>query len=185
MRMTCKDCIHCDVCLLCKEINADKAVRMFDFDCPDFRGKADFVEVVRCKDCKRFLEYADGKKRIEGADGDCYARMMHSCDEQFWGVCFDDFCSFWRTERRCKAMNKCETCKCNKVCDHYRFGFENCDNYISEDCVEVVRCRDCKYRETRICAITGNEMLSCNYSGFAVKPTHYCSYGERLKYDKD
>lgn len=27
-------------------------------------------------------------------------------------------------------MNKCETCKCNKVCDHNYFGFENCDNYI-------------------------------------------------------
>ena len=27
-------------------------------------------------------------------------------------------------------MNKCDNCKCNKVCDHNHFGFENCDNYI-------------------------------------------------------
>ena len=27
-------------------------------------------------------------------------------------------------------MNKCETCRANKVCDHNRFGFETCGNYI-------------------------------------------------------
>lgn len=24
----------------------------------------------------------------------------------------------------------CDTCRCNKVCDHNKYGFENCDNYI-------------------------------------------------------
>ena len=24
----------------------------------------------------------------------------------------------------------CETCRCDKVCDHNRFGFENCNNYV-------------------------------------------------------
>lgn len=24
----------------------------------------------------------------------------------------------------------CDTCRCNKVCDHNKFGFENCGNYI-------------------------------------------------------
>lgn len=32
-------------------------------------------------------------------------------------------------------MKTCETCKANKVCDHNRFGFENCGNYISKDVV--------------------------------------------------
>lgn len=32
-------------------------------------------------------------------------------------------------------MAKCDTCKANKVCDHERFGFENCDNYIATDIV--------------------------------------------------
>ena len=27
---------------------------------------------------------------------------------------------------------KCENCRCNRVCDHNRFGFENCDCYIPE-----------------------------------------------------
>ena len=24
----------------------------------------------------------------------------------------------------------CDTCACNKVCDHDKYGFENCDNYV-------------------------------------------------------
>ena len=27
-------------------------------------------------------------------------------------------------------MNKCEICRCNKICDHNHFGFENCNNFI-------------------------------------------------------
>ena len=27
----------------------------------------------------------------------------------------------------------CSTCQCNKVCDHNKYGFENCGNYISGD----------------------------------------------------
>lgn len=27
----------------------------------------------------------------------------------------------------------CETCKANKVCDHDKYGFENCGNYIPTD----------------------------------------------------
>lgn len=30
-------------------------------------------------------------------------------------------------------MKTCETCKANKICDHNRFGFENCGNYIPVD----------------------------------------------------
>ena len=76
-------------------------------------------------------------------------------------------------------MNKCETCKCNKVCDHYHFGFENCDNYISVDCVEVVRCKDCRYYET----VKWNNEILCgcsNSSGLNEdKPDGYCCYGVR------
>ena len=43
------------------------------------------------------------------------------------------------------VVNKCETCKANKVCDHNNYGFENCCNYISADVVEVVRCKDCRH----------------------------------------
>ncbi len=27
-------------------------------------------------------------------------------------------------------MNNCETCRCNKVCDHNRVEFEDCKNYV-------------------------------------------------------
>ncbi len=30
-------------------------------------------------------------------------------------------------------MATCEDCKANNVCDHNKFGFENCGNYIPKD----------------------------------------------------
>ena len=75
-------------------------------------------------------------------------------------------------------MNKCETCKCNKVCDHYHFGFENCDNYISVDCVEVVRCRDCKYRILWDNGMGGQKNF-CELFYRGVVDDEYCSYGKR------
>ncbi len=27
-------------------------------------------------------------------------------------------------------LNKCSTCACNNICDHNKFGYENCNNYI-------------------------------------------------------
>ena len=30
-------------------------------------------------------------------------------------------------------MRTCETCKANKVCDHNKYGFENCGNYIPKE----------------------------------------------------
>lgn len=44
--MTCKDCIHCNLCV------SDE--RIFMGECEHFKNKADFVEVVRCKDCKEW-----------------------------------------------------------------------------------------------------------------------------------
>lgn len=32
-------------------------------------------------------------------------------------------------------MARCEECKANKICDHNRFGFENCGNFIPADVV--------------------------------------------------
>ena len=76
-------------------------------------------------------------------------------------------------------MNKCETCKCNKVCDHYHFGFENCGNYVPMDCVEVVHCKDCKYYSPD--AKHGLLHTPCARV-FALCICHedsFCSYGER------
>ena len=71
---------------------------------------ADVVEVVRCKDCTEWIEH----------DQECYC--WHGFKE-------NDFCS-----HGIRKHNKtCDTCRCNKVCDHNNFGFEDCGNYIPEE----------------------------------------------------
>lgn len=30
-------------------------------------------------------------------------------------------------------MNTCNTCRCNKICNHDLYGFENCNNYIPRE----------------------------------------------------
>jgi hypothetical protein len=56
---------------------------------------ADVAKVVRCKDCKHFMEYSDEYHgKVESADGDCYLRFINSVDKQFQAVCCNDFCSY-------------------------------------------------------------------------------------------
>ena len=43
---TCKDCVHIDVCFA-KQLGTGECAEI----CRDYKNKADFVEVVRCKDC--------------------------------------------------------------------------------------------------------------------------------------
>ena len=50
----CKDCVHYDACKDAYDGNWD------DFDecdlyCEHFKNKADFVEVVRCKECRFYV----------------------------------------------------------------------------------------------------------------------------------
>ena len=72
-------------------------------------------------------------------------------------------------------MATCNTCKANKVCDHNKYGFENCNNYIPEDVVEVVRCKDCIY-----CDLDGRcEAPENGLIREYVNPDDFCSYGER------
>ena len=55
--MTCKDCIHEDVC---KDRLAKQGYTMYSDknliveECGYFKNKADFAEVVRCKDCVHY-----------------------------------------------------------------------------------------------------------------------------------
>ena len=57
--MTCKDCVHYNMCYLIEHYGADED----EFcDCDDFINKADVVPVVRCKDCRWLLtDDWDGK----------------------------------------------------------------------------------------------------------------------------
>ena len=46
--MTCKDCLLCHMCFAVREVGEKDR---YAENCPNFKNKADFVEVVRCKDC--------------------------------------------------------------------------------------------------------------------------------------
>lgn len=52
--MTCNDCIHEDLCMdkFKKQYPSYANKNITVDDCEHFKNKADFVEVVRCKDCK-------------------------------------------------------------------------------------------------------------------------------------
>lgn len=63
--------------------------------CMEQTPTIDAVPVVRCKDCECFMEYTkEHAQSVEGADGDCYIRVMNSDDRQFCGVRYIDFCSY-------------------------------------------------------------------------------------------
>ena len=55
----------------------------------------DAVEVVRCKECKYFLQYSEKyKQEVECADGDCFIKCLHSEEVQYCSCKNDDYCSF-------------------------------------------------------------------------------------------
>lgn len=73
--MSCYDCIHCD---RCSDFESGFSAHCADVSkCKHFRNKADFVEVVRCKDC---CEYS-GK----------YCLLTDDTEDR---RCPDDFCSY-------------------------------------------------------------------------------------------
>ena len=53
------------------------------------------VPVVRCGECKYFMEYRSGFiPDVEKANGDCFIRLMNSGDKQFLAVKYSDYCSY-------------------------------------------------------------------------------------------
>ena len=89
----CYECIHY---YACSDVGDDGFCYLkLDRTCKHFKHKADYVEVVRCEKCKYFREYSDAHKRaVERADGDCFLKLTHSCDEQFIACRYNDFCSY-------------------------------------------------------------------------------------------
>ena len=82
--MTCKDCVSERPCAFkLKEMYRDKAEK-----CPYFKNKADFVEVVHCRDCKHRYSYEvfdrDRKENFE-------CRGCHILHEDFGD---NSFCSY-------------------------------------------------------------------------------------------
>lgn len=95
--MTCRDCIHERVC----EKLCPRGLLPYQSDeypaelfCKHFKDKADVVEVVRCKDCKRCeLRYpakAIGEEAIEG----------YYCRPNQRYVKSTDFCSYGTSKER-------------------------------------------------------------------------------------
>lgn len=69
------------------------------------------------------------------------------------------------------ADKTCNTCKANKICDHNKFGFENCGNYIPLDVTEVRR-GEWKYEgEYKACSHCGT-FVEWNTLGMAY--WNYC-----------
>lgn len=99
MMATCKDCAHYEVCNWDKDKYDKSIITSFpncnEKNCGLFQNKSDFVNVVRCKNCKYFGEYTEQHKvTVERADGDCFIYALYSEDRQFWSVQYDDYCSY-------------------------------------------------------------------------------------------
>ena len=84
--MTCKDCLHYNTCTIMEHSSYDPAYYQ-EFGCDDFKNKVDFVEVVRCRDCKRCYEKRTKRNK----------QLMRFCmrmDGREYQVNANDFCSY-------------------------------------------------------------------------------------------
>ena len=82
---------------------AGKAARWYDAKHTVLRmigeaPAASAVEVVRCKDCKHFMEFTEDYRQTANRDGDCRLRKFAQCDEEFAMCLYNDYCS--HAERR-------------------------------------------------------------------------------------
>lgn len=120
---------------------------------------------------RRKVLYNVEHSNLNATDKECIKAVFEKFD--------DAKCRAWLKINADSVMNTCDTCKCNKVCDHDKFGFENCGNYISEDAVEVVRCKDCKYAVLT----TGEDFVvgceNCGYDILERDKNDFCSQGKR------
>ena len=91
--MTCKDCVHEKVCVIIAFPEAFENTKWEKEPCDHFQNKADFVEVVRCKDCKHWEKY----ENTAGA-GKCKKREFsfeYSNEHTFNPITMPDFyCSY-------------------------------------------------------------------------------------------
>lgn len=79
---TCKNCIHSSVCTPYNTPN-DEYPNIGN--CPHFRNRADYVEVVRCKECENCRVGKNSRYCTEHSDG--FGNHIVYVDE-------DDYCSY-------------------------------------------------------------------------------------------
>lgn len=100
---TCKDCLHERVCnaLIKSGLPYDELLPAEAF-CMTFRNKADYVEVVFCKDCK-FWERLYYRPFVEPRDdGRCKALWQFHDAER--NITFEDhFCSYGERKEKNNA----------------------------------------------------------------------------------
>ena len=81
--MTCKDCVHVNVCLA---VHIGGELQEHAEKCKSFKNKADFVEVVRCSEC-RFGDVSIISKTKDGEeDLACYCNLKKAVTD------VDSFC---------------------------------------------------------------------------------------------
>jgi hypothetical protein len=70
----------------------------------------------------------------------------------------------------------------NGAYDHYNSGYSEAIDAVEDaptvDVVTVVRCKDCKHRNTDSCAM-GIECSCCGCQSYWCNDNDYCSWGER------
>ena len=77
---TCGDCVHADLCE--KDVTLPEFSRRNAAHCEGFRSAENFVEVVRCKDCKHWWKIAElctHEKCCEGVVAVVSAPPTHFC----------------------------------------------------------------------------------------------------------
>ena len=105
--MTCKDCLHYDACFDNQTCGEFEFVTNVDYEdmkewCGAFKNKADFVEVVRCKDCK----YQD----------DCAGQMVHTTRDYVLEQNIStynkvDFCSYGEPKDKLTKIEHSSLCE--------------------------------------------------------------------------
>ena len=85
--MTCKDCIHYDVC---QDLRYGDITDCDSKDCGGFfKNKADFVEIpCRCKECKHRISYNDWDRNKQTS------YTAHECRLNRRDLGDDGFCSY-------------------------------------------------------------------------------------------
>ena len=90
--MICKNCIHYEPCFeygnILDPIHGGVV-------CDSFKNKADYVEVVKCKDCEH---YHIGKESVI-CDYD-YCDILYYCDGSHRTACEEDYCSYGKRKDR-------------------------------------------------------------------------------------
>ena len=77
---SCNDCIHRELCNVHGYVDAD--------ECGVYKNKADFVEVVRCKDCKHRYFYDEFDRNRQKIYKCTFCGILHK------GVDDNAFCSY-------------------------------------------------------------------------------------------